>query len=104
MPLPKFPVANPDKGVQRQVLAENSDLMVVSFRFDQGACGAMHNHPHTQSTYVAKGRFKFFRGDEALELGVGDSIVIPSGVTHGCECLEAGELIDCFTPRREDFL
>lgn len=99
-----YPVANPDQGVARQVLAENSDLMVVSFRFEAGACGALHSHPHTQSTYVAKGRFRFFRGDEALELAVGDSIVIPSGVTHGCECLETGELIDCFTPRRDDFL
>ncbi|MTH77341.1 cupin domain-containing protein [Paracoccus aestuariivivens] len=104
MSRPEYPVATPDKGVQRQVLAENSDLMVVSFRFETGACGALHNHPHTQSTYVAKGSFKFFRGDETLVLNVGDSIVIPSNVTHGCECLDSGELIDCFTPRRDDFL
>lgn len=104
MSRPEYPVAHPDQGVARQILAENADLMVVSFRFETGACGALHSHPHTQSTYVAKGSFKFFRGDEVLELTVGDSIVIPSGVTHGCECLEAGELIDNFTPRRDDFL
>jgi len=30
--------------------------------------------------------------------------VIPSEAVHGCVCLEPGELIDCFTPRRDDFL
>jgi len=104
MSAPQYPVVHPSEGVSRQVLAENPDLMVVSFRFEKGSVGSLHSHPHTQSTYVSKGRFRFFRDDEALELVVGDSIVIPSGVTHGCECLDAGELIDCFTPRREDFL
>lgn len=99
-----FPVIRPSEGVSRQVLAENSDLMVVSFRFEAGAFGALHDHPHTQSTYVAKGRFRFFRGAEVLELNTGDAILIPSGVRHGCECLETGELIDCFAPRRDDFL
>ena len=32
-------------------------------------------------------------------IGPGDSLIIPGGVTHGCRCLEAGELIDTFTPR-----
>jgi hypothetical protein len=27
-----------------------------------------------------------------------------AGEEHGCLCLESGELIDSFTPRREDFL
>ncbi|GGG18732.1 cupin [Rhizobium wenxiniae] len=104
MSLPVFPVISPDKGVQRQVLSEAPELMVVSFRFEAGAEGKLHSHPHVQSTYVARGRFRFIRGNEAYELAAGDSLVIPSNVVHGCECMEEGELIDCFTPRREDFL
>ena len=38
------------------------------------------------------------------DIGPGDAFVIPSGAEHGCLCLEAGELIDSFTPRRDDFL
>jgi len=104
MSLPVFPIISPDKGVQRQVLSEAPELMVVSFRFEAGAEGKLHSHPHVQSTYVARGRCRFIRGNEAYELAAGDSLVIPGNVTHGCECLEEGELIDCFTPRREDFL
>lgn len=100
----EFPSVPADPGVTRQVLADHDDLMVVSFRFVAGAEGRLHDHPHVQSTYVKSGRFRFFQGDAQREVGPGDSFVIPSGVTHGCVCLEAGELIDCFTPRREDFL
>ncbi|MBE9638490.1 cupin domain-containing protein [Salipiger mangrovisoli] len=99
-----FPVVFPDTGVARQVLADSPELMVVSFRFETGAKGALHHHPHVQSTYCESGRFTFFLGNESFEVKQGDSFVIPSGAKHGCDCLEAGRLIDCFTPRRDDFL
>lgn len=104
MSLPRFPVHHPAPGVERQVLSENPSLMVVAFRFKAGAIGALHSHPHVQSTYVASGRFRFFRDGIAHELAAGDSLVMAGNVEHGCECLEAGALIDCFTPRRDDFL
>ena len=104
MPLPSYPPLQPAPGVTRQVLAESPDLMVVSFRFDTGAEGVLHQHPHLQSTYVARGRFRFFRGGVAYELAAGDSLVMAAQEEHGCLCLEAGELVDCFSPRRDDFL
>lgn len=104
MSRPVFPVHTPHAGIRRQVLAEAAAQMVVSFRFETGAKGALHSHPHVQSTYVARGSFEFYRGDEVHLLQPGDSLVIPSGVQHGCTCLEAGELIDVFAPRRDDFL
>ncbi len=101
----EFPIVATGDGVTRQVLADHPELMVVAFRFDSvGAIGALHDHPHVQSTYVEQGRFRFTIGDEAREVGPGDSFVVPSGVTHGCVCLEPGTLVDCFTPRRDDFL
>ena len=100
-----YPVVTTGEGVTRQVLADHPDLMVVAFRFAaEGAEGALHNHPHVQSTFVESGRFRFFLGEEQREVGPGDSFVIPSGLTHGCVCLQPGTLVDCFTPRRDDFL
>lgn len=101
----QFPIVESGKNVTRQVLSDHPDLMVVAFRFaEQGAEGALHNHPHVQSTYVESGRFEFTLGDEKRVVGPGDSFVIPSELTHGCVCLEPGTLVDCFTPRRDDFL
>jgi quercetin dioxygenase-like cupin family protein len=31
-------------------------------------------------------------------------MLIPSNAEHSCLCLEEGELIDAFTPRRDDFM
>ena len=99
-----FPQVEADPGVLRQVLADAPELMVVSFRFEAGAEGKPHHHPHVQSTYVEAGRFAFTIAGEEREVGPGDSFVIPSNAVHGCRCLEAGRLIDGFTPRRDDFL
>jgi quercetin dioxygenase-like cupin family protein len=99
-----YPEVEADRGVRRQVLAENERLMIVAFRFDTGAEGKLHSHPHVQSTYVHSGRFRFHLDGETFEVGPGDSFVIGSDLVHGCLCLEAGELIDCFNPRRDDFL
>lgn len=98
------PVQHPDIGVTRQVMADDPALMVVRFGFDAGAKGALHSHPHVQATYVASGRFTFFIGAAEHDIGPGDSLMIPSGVVHGCHCHEAGVLIDSFAPRRDDFL
>lgn len=100
-----FPVVKTADNVTRQVLSDHPELMVVAFRFARkGAIGALHNHPHVQSTYVQSGRFRFTLGDEDREVGPGDSFVVPSGLEHGCVCLEPGILVDGFTPRRDDFL
>ncbi len=100
-----FPVVDAGEDVTRQVLADHPNLMVVAFRFGKtGAEGALHSHPHVQSTFVQEGRFKFTIGEDAFEVGPGDSFVIPSDAVHGCICLEPGTLIDSFTPRRDDFL
>lgn len=98
------PIVSTGPGVTRQVLADHPDLMVVAFRFNEGAEGALHSHPHVQATYVQSGRFAFTIDGKESEVGPGDSFVIPSGKVHGCRCLESGALIDSFTPRRDDFL
>ena len=101
----EFPIVPSGDGVNRQVLADHPDLMVVQFSFEiEGAEGALHSHPHVQSTYVKSGRFKFTVSGNETEVGPGDSFVIPSDAVHGCICIEPGHLVDCFTPRRDDFL
>ncbi len=92
------------EGVERRVLAFCDELMCVENTFEKGGIGAMHHHPHTQITYVASGRFRFTIGDEAKEVGPGDTLCKQNDIVHGCECLEAGVLVDFFTPMRKDFL
>ena len=102
--LKKLPVVDVGNGATRQVLSDSDELMVVRFAFQAGGTGALHHHPHIQSTYVESGRFSFTIDGEQIDVSAGDSFVIPSNSVHGCECLETGDLIDTFTPRRDDFL
>ncbi|MGX5098407.1 cupin domain-containing protein [Enterobacter cloacae] len=91
-------------GVTRKILAHNGSLMSVEVAFEAGAVGPMHSHPHEQLTYVLSGVFSFTIGDETHTVQAGDTLYKRSGVIHGCTCLEAGKLLDVFTPIREDFL
>jgi quercetin dioxygenase-like cupin family protein len=92
------------EGVRRQVLGHGTDLMIVRFEFESGAVGKLHHHPHRQATYVLSGRFQATVGDQHAELGPGDCFYAPSDVPHTVTAMEAGVLIDVFTPVREDFL
>jgi len=93
-----------DPGAERRILRDDPALMLVEFRFQEGAEGKLHNHVHVQSTYVASGRFRFSIDGEEQVVGPGDTLMIPSNAVHGCVCLEPGSLIDSFAPRRDDFL
>jgi quercetin dioxygenase-like cupin family protein len=91
-------------GVRRQILGHGEDLMMVRVEFEAGAVGAVHHHPHRQVTYVAAGAFEVAVGDARATLGVGDCFFATADVPHGVRALEAGTLVDVFTPRRDDFL
>ena len=91
-------------GVVRRVLAYTDGLMCVENRFERGAVGSLHSHPHTQITYVASGAFSFTIGEETRTVRQGDALLKEDGVVHGCTCLEEGVLVDIFAPMREDFV
>ncbi|GMQ49349.1 cupin domain-containing protein [Vibrio sp. 10N] len=91
-------------GVSRKVLAHNDNMMSVEVHFEKGAVGAMHSHPHEQLTYVLSGAFEFTIGDEKHIVKAGDTMYKQPDIEHGCVCVEAGTLIDTFTPMRKDFV
>ena len=91
-------------GVSRRVLAYNEQLMIVEVNFEKGGVGTVHTHPHLQSTYVRAGKFRFTIDGKDVEVGPGDTIAFPANIPHGTLCLEAGTLLDIFTPMREDFV
>jgi quercetin dioxygenase-like cupin family protein len=91
-------------GIRRRVLTHDDQLMIVEVDFEAGAVGAPHSHPHVQASYVAAGRFEVTIGGETTILARGESFIAPSNVVHGCKALEAGRLVDAFTPARTEFL
>ena len=91
-------------GLKRQLLGYGPKIMGAHVWFETGAVGEMHKHHHAQIAYVASGRFKVTIEDETRTLVAGDSFYVPPHAMHGAVCEEAGELIDVFSPWREDFI
>lgn len=91
-------------GLKRQIMGYDDKIMLVKVAFEKGAIGQLHQHHHSQVTYVESGEFEMTIGDEVKTLKGGDSFYIPPHAMHGCICKSKGVLIDVFSPIREDFL
>lgn len=92
------------KGVSLDSLAVGEKTMVCKMNYVVGNFATEHAHPHEQSGYVISGRYLMTVGDEEFELVAGDSYAIPGNMPHSFKVLEAGEVIDVFSPMREDYL
>lgn len=91
-------------GSRRRVILSLPELMLVEFSFHKGGVGPLHSHPHVQTSYVAEGVFEVTIDGVTETISAGGGYIVPSGLVHGVKALEAGRLIDTFTPRRDDFL
>jgi quercetin dioxygenase-like cupin family protein len=92
-----------DASVRRKIMSFDDRLMLVKVEFLAGGVGALHQHPHTQITHIESGVFEVEIGEEKKVLKAGDCFYVPPNAIHGAVCLEAGVLIDVFSPMREDF-
>lgn len=91
-------------GSTRRVVLSLPELMLVEFTFVKGGVGALHHHPHVQTSYIAEGVFDVTIDGVTQRIGKGGGYIVPPNVVHGVVAVEAGTLIDSFTPRRDDFL
>jgi unsaturated pyranuronate lyase len=91
-------------GMKRKIMAYDEKVMMVRVEFETGGIGVVHQHYHSQITNVESGVFEVEIGGEKKVLRGGDAFYIPPHVLHGAVCLEAGVLIDIFSPMREDFV
>lgn len=92
------------KGVSLDSLAVGEKSMVCKMNYVVGNFATEHAHPHEQSGYVISGRYLMTVKEQAYELGPGDSYAIPGNTPHSFKVIESGEVIDVFTPIREDYL
>lgn len=98
------PWENVGEGIRRKIMSWDDKLMLVRVEFQKNGIGVLHQHYHSQITHVESGVFEVEIGGEKRKLSAGDAYYIPPNVLHGCVCLEAGVLIDVFSPMREDFI
>lgn len=96
-------MSTPEPGLRRQVMSTSDTLMLVRHRMDAGWVGKLHAHPHEQLVYIVSGAIRLNMQGEIYELRRGDSILVPGDVQHEASASETSEVLDVFTPAREDY-
>ncbi len=91
-------------GVDFVVLAHGPATMITKMLYKQSDNVPFHKHPNEQSGYVVSGQYRLIFEDSDQVISPGDSYSIPRDVEHRIEIIEAGEVIDCFSPPRDDYL
>lgn len=92
------------EGIRRKVLTYDAGVMMVRVAFEAKAVGVAHSHPHIQCSLVETGVFDITIAGRTERLRPGDSFLVPSNAIHGAVPIEAGILLDVFTPMRDDFV
>ncbi len=96
------------KGVKLDSLAVGEKSMVTKMNYVEGNFATLHTHPHEQCGYVISGEYRLIveapNGKIDVIMQPGDTYAIPGNTPHSFQVLKGGEVIDVFTPQREDYL
>ena len=96
-------MSTPEPGLRRQVMSYSPGMMLVRHRMQKGWVGARHSHPHEQLVYIISGHLSFQHPGGVFDAKAGDSFLVPGNVEHQASAVEDSEVLDIFTPYREDY-
>ena len=91
-------------GVDFVLLSHGPESMVTKMLYKKDDKPPSHKHPNEQSGYVISGKYTIIIANVAYKIGQGDSYSIPRGIEHRIEIVEPGEVLDFFSPPRQDYL
>ena len=94
---------NPLNGIFRKTLSYNKSVMLCHFILESGAEIPLHDHEAHQIGFVTKGEIKFFTESREFIAKKGDSYVFDSLEKHGAKIIERAEVIEVFSPSREEY-
>lgn len=95
------------KGEESKALAKfihGTAFTLTFWSFRAGAVIPEHQHEHETLTTVLSGSLRLTVDGETMILKAGDSGLVPSWAVHDAEVLEPSEVIDVYTPVREDYV
>ena len=91
------------KGVFRRTLIYNDKVMLCLFTLNKDAEIPLHNHEAHQIGYIISGEVKFFTEKDEFIAKEGDSYVFGSHEKHGAKIIKDSEIIEVFSPSRDDY-
>lgn len=91
-------------GIKRQTAASGKSMYQMRAALAAGSKMPPHQHAQEQIVHILSGRMKLIVDGVAHELKTGDSFYLASNIPHGVETLEETQVLDTFSPPREEYL
>ena len=89
--------------LQRQFVV-GQEIMVARVLLKKGCIVPEHSHHNEQLTYILQGALKFWIDGKVIVVHAGETLCIPSNMTHKAEALEDTVDLDVFNPPRADWV
>ena len=94
----------PAEGIEMRVIS-GEKMTMVFFHVEPGAEIPEHSHPHEQMGTVLKGSIELTIDKDKRIVNQGEAYHVRSNVVHSGRCLgSASEVLEVFSPPREDYL
>ena len=90
-------------GIYRKTLVYNKTIMLCHFSLNKNSRVPLHSHSEDQIGYVITGKLQFETVKGKYTVEAGDSYIFESNEQHGAIILEDSEVIDIFSPARDDY-
>jgi quercetin dioxygenase-like cupin family protein len=90
--------------IRRKIFAPGEFIMSMLVDFRQGGTGPEHSHPHEQLGFVVTGEIEITIAGIVHQVSAGEQILVPSNQLHSVIALEDTQLLETFTPLRQDLL
>lgn len=91
-------------GIKRQTVVSGALMYQMRAHLEAGSKLPEHQHVQEQIAHVIRGRMKLIVRGEPHEMTAGDAFYLGSNVPHGVETIEETEVIDTFSPPRDEYL
>ena len=89
--------------ISRQAV-HGETMTIARFRLRKGTHVEEHAHQNEQVATVLSGKMRFLLGEEEHVVGAGETIVLPPNVPHAADVLEDSDVLDAFSPVRDDWI
>jgi quercetin dioxygenase-like cupin family protein len=90
--------------IRRKIFAPGESIMSMLVEFKQGGVGPEHSHPHEQLGFVITGKIEITISGVVHQVLAGEQIYVPGNQLHSVKALEDTQLLEMFTPLRQDLL
>ncbi len=103
IPWSSVPIEDLTPLLQRHFVV-GQEIMLARVLLKKGCIVPEHSHHNEQLTYILEGALKFWIDGKEIVVHAGETLCIPSNMTHKAEALEDTVDLDVFNPPRADWV